>query len=522
MIKRTVRLAGVANADGSAVSEVWFRLPYDLLDTDNNLVRSRGPIKLKLWPEADGGTGYVMLPVNDDPDITTPAAGWSYEVTIKSKPEVIQGTLALPQGDLSEVDFLTVFVPGLNDATSDWSDIVRKSMLLAKGDIYVATAAGTIERLAVGPDGQAIVADSSTATGLKYVSISGGGGGGGPVAWVDITGKPSTFAPSAHASSHGSAGSDPVALNASQITAGTVSIARLPTGTTSTSVALGDHLHAGVYSTIGHTHLQSDVANLVSDLAAKASLVHTHAEGDITNLVTDLAGKTSVLRAIATGTGLVGGGDFQADRTISMANMAANSLKGNNTAGSAAPGDLTVSQVATMLGGTSSTTLALGNHNHTGVYSAVGHTHPESDITNLVTDLAAKSPLASPTFTGTVTIPAALRTGRNTITPTALTDAATVLVDASLNDVFTLTIGGNRTLGNPSNPPSSTNRQKLLFIITQNGTGNNTLALGTSYAFGADITSITLSTGANKKDYLGVMWNPDTSKWDVIAFVKGY
>lgn len=69
---------------------------------------------------------------------------------------------------------------------------------------------------------------------------SGGGGGGGSVAWVDITGKPSTFTPSAHASSHASAGSDPVSLNASQITAGTLALARVPTGTTSATVALGD------------------------------------------------------------------------------------------------------------------------------------------------------------------------------------------------------------------------------------------------------------------------------------------
>lgn len=27
---------------------------------------------------------------------------------------------------------------------------------------------------------------------------AGGGGGGGPVAWADVTGKPSTFTPSAH------------------------------------------------------------------------------------------------------------------------------------------------------------------------------------------------------------------------------------------------------------------------------------------------------------------------------------
>lgn len=37
--------------------------------------------------------------------------------------------------------------------------------------------------------------------------------------------------------------------------------------------------------------------------------------------------------------------------------------------------------------------------------SATGHSHVESDITSLVTDLAAKAPLASPTFTGTPTLP---------------------------------------------------------------------------------------------------------------------
>ncbi|MFM2092009.1 MAG: hypothetical protein RLZZ127_2498 [Planctomycetota bacterium] len=41
---------------------------------------------------------------------------------------------------------------------------------------------------------------------------------GGTVAWADITGKPSSFAPSAHAATHGAAGSDPLTLAQSQVT----------------------------------------------------------------------------------------------------------------------------------------------------------------------------------------------------------------------------------------------------------------------------------------------------------------
>lgn len=53
------------------------------------------------------------------------------------------------------------------------------------------------------------------------------------------------------------------------------------------------------FATATHTHAQSDVTNLVTDLAGKASSSHTHAQSDITNLVTDLAGKASSTHAHA-------------------------------------------------------------------------------------------------------------------------------------------------------------------------------------------------------------------------------
>ena len=45
---------------------------------------------------------------------------------------------------------------------------------------------------------------------------------GSSVSWAAISGKPSTFAPSAHASSHGNAGGDRVTIDGSQVTSGAV------------------------------------------------------------------------------------------------------------------------------------------------------------------------------------------------------------------------------------------------------------------------------------------------------------
>lgn len=51
---------------------------------------------------------------------------------------------------------------------------IAKSIVDAKGDLIAATAADTVARLAVGTNGQALVADSTTATGLKWATPASG------------------------------------------------------------------------------------------------------------------------------------------------------------------------------------------------------------------------------------------------------------------------------------------------------------------------------------------------------------
>lgn len=103
--------------------------------------------------------------------------------------------------------------------------------------------------------------------------------------------------------------------------------------------------------------------------------------------------------------------------------------------------------------------------------------------------------------------------------PVNLTDGVTINTNAALGNHFRVTLGGNRTLANPTN---ATDGQRILFEITQDGTGSRTLTLGNKFAFGADIIEVTLSTVAGKKDFVGVQYNSSADKFYVIAVAKGY
>jgi len=52
---------------------------------------------------------------------------------------------------------------------------IQPTIVDAKGDLIVATAADTVSRIAVGANDTVLTADSSTATGLKWAAAAGGG-----------------------------------------------------------------------------------------------------------------------------------------------------------------------------------------------------------------------------------------------------------------------------------------------------------------------------------------------------------
>lgn len=105
-------------------------------------------------------------------------------------------------------------------------------------------------------------------------------------------------------------------------------------------------------------------------------------------------------------------------------------------------------------------------------------------------------------------------------TVVALSDGATPALDASLGTVFRLAAAGNRTIAVPSN---ATAGQKIVIQHYASG-GARTLALNTGaggFRFGTDVTALT-ETASGKTDYIGCIYNDTDSKWDVVAYAKGY
>ena len=89
----------------------------------------------------------------------------------------------------------------------------------------------------------------------------------------------------------------------------------------------------------------------------------------------------------------------------------------------------------------------------------------------------------------------------------ALTDGATITPNFNTANNFSLTLGGNRTLANPTNLTAG---QSGVIVITQDATGGRTLAFGSYWDFSGG-TAPTLTTAANAVDVLVYYVNSATS-----------
>jgi len=100
-----------------------------------------------------------------------------------------------------------------------------------------------------------------------------------------------------------------------------------------------------------------------------------------------------------------------------------------------------------------------------------------------------------------------------------LTDAETITTPCDQGSYFRVTLGGNRTLANPSN---ASDGQRLVYQVIQDGTGGRTLNFGNKFKFGADLPSITLSSGAGKVDFIGVICDTANDAYYIVSFNGGF
>lgn len=125
---------------------------------------------------------------------------------------------------------------------------------------------------------------------------------------------------------------------------------------------------------------------------------------------------------------------------------------------------------------------------------------------------------ASPTAERTITVPDSSFTLAGTDTAqsftaaqrgaiSALTDGATITPDFAVANNFSVTLGGNRTLANPSNLTAG---QSGSIFISQDGTGSRTLAFGSYWDFIGG-TAPTLSTAASAVDRIDYVVRSSTS-----------
>ena len=140
----------------------------------------------------------------------------------------------------------------------------------------------------------------------------------GVSSWNDLTDKPLTFTPTAHNHS------------ANEIISGILTIGRIPTGTTETTVALGNHVHSwnaitnkpSVFTPDTHDHYVADILNFPASLPAsdvsawaKAATKPSYNFSEIGSKPTNLSGY-GITDALGINSNAVSASKLQTARTI--------------------------------------------------------------------------------------------------------------------------------------------------------------------------------------------------------------
>ena len=182
--------------------------------------------------------------------------------------------------------------------------------------------------------------------------------------WEGLTGKPSTFPPSAHSHAIGDV--------------------------TGLQTALDGKQAAGSYAASVHTHGISDVTGLQTALDGKASSSHTHTIANVTGLQSALDAKATPADVTSAVASVVNAAPASLDTLKELADALGNDANFASTVTNAIAGKAAAVHTHVISDVTGLQT-ALDGKQAAGSYAAAVHTHGISDVTGLQTALDGKA-----------------------------------------------------------------------------------------------------------------------------------
>ena len=271
-------------------------------------------------------------------------------------------------------------------------------------------------------------------------------------------------------------------------------------GTGQTSYAIGDLLFASTSTALSKL---ADVATGNALISGGVGVAPSYGKIGISTHVSGLGTSVATALGVSVGTAgafVVNGGVLGTPSSGTVTNLTGtasiniNGTVGATTANTGAFTTLSATGVTTVQAGTAAApAITTSGDTNTGIFFPAADTiaFAEGGVEAMRLDSSGNVNIATTGVAAKLYV-----SGNAAQNIAALTDAATIAVDMGTANNFSVTLGGNRTLGNPTNLLAG---QSGVIFITQDGTGSRTLAYSSFWDFSAGVAP-TLTTTANAVD----------------------